>query len=197
MKHLYKFCIPIKHICYFLLIACLASCAASSQRKSANYYHQNKQTINELKQLYEQLYLQQPFAAGFTDKSFQYYVMEVKTDTLRYIYNSEKNKEVLAKTIEKFKFDTIQLRKLAIKMKEIKSLWISKSTFFINEKRETVTFMTFKSVLTEAPFEENKYYTLLFLAEPIAGDLIKDKIKKGDLVKIEDLVYFMIGTKYR
>jgi len=181
----------------FLLICALASCAASSERKSADYYRQNQQTINQIKQLYDHLYQQQPFSAGFSDKSYQYYLLEVTTDTVRYIYNTERNKEAFFATIDKFNYDTTMLKDLGKKMKAIKCLWLSKSSFYIDEKRETITFLSFKSVSSNKLFVENKYYILVLLNHPITSPDISARIKKGDLVKIDSLVYFMIGSGFR
>lgn len=63
-----------------LMLAIGQSC--SPERKSASYYQENKKEINELKNEYDALYRQQAFSAGFTDKTFKYYVMQIITDTL-------------------------------------------------------------------------------------------------------------------
>ena len=185
-------------ICLFLLFAWLCSCTgAKKNRKSAEYYHQNKTAILEMRSLYDSLYRQQAFSVGFTDKTFTYYAMEITTDTLRYIYNSEKSEQNLHQTILRFKYDTSLLRKLAIRMKEIKCLWLDKATFYLNEKKDTVTFLSFRSVSIENPFVENKYYVLLFLHHPLDTPLIRAKVKKGDLVKVDELVYFGIANRFR
>jgi hypothetical protein len=123
--------------------------------------------------------------------------MEVRTDTVRYIYNTEKNKPQIYATVAKFQYDTAMLKELSIKMKAIKCLWLSKSSFYVNEKKETITFLSFKSTTIENPFVDNKYYILIFLDHPITSEDIRTKIKKGDLVKIDDLVYFTIGSNFR
>jgi hypothetical protein len=188
----------IKLYDYLLLLASFfASCATSHERKSADYYNQNKQTITEIRQLYEDLYKQQPFSAGFSDKSYKYYLMEVTTDSVRYIYNTEKNRQEFFSTIYRFNYDTTKLKELGQKMKAIKCLWLSKSSFYINEKRETITFLSFKSVSSNKAFVENKYYILVFLNHPPASEIENEKIKKGDFVKIDSLVYFMIGSGFR
>ncbi|MFT3750009.1 MAG: hypothetical protein QM768_16955 [Agriterribacter sp.] len=181
----------------FLLVGMLVSCASSSKRKTADYYHQNESTIKEIMQLYDQLYEQQPFSAGFSDRSFKYYLMEVSTDSVRYIYNTEKNKEVFYSTIFRFNYDTVKLKSLGEKIRDIKCLWLSKSTFYINDKPETVNFLSFKSVSSGKLFVENKYYILVFLKHPISSPDINARIEKGDLVKINDLVYYMIGSGFR
>lgn len=178
-----------------LLIA--AGCASSAGRKSASYYTEHKDSIQSILSLYEQLYAQQPFSAGFSDKSFQYYLMEVQSDTVRYIYNTEKNTEHLMQTVQKYHYDTAVLADLAKSLKAIQCLWLSKSSFFINEKRETVTFLSFRSVSSRKAFVENKYYILIFIPHTIKDERIESRIKKGDLVKIDNHVYFTIGSNFR
>ena len=185
------------NIIALVAIVCLGACASASKRKSADYYEQNKAVINETLQLYDQLYQQQPFSAGFTDKSFKYYLLEVTTDTLRYIYNTDNNDQKFYEVIQKFQYDTTKLRGLGERLLAIKCLWLSKASFYVNEKRETVTFLSFKSKSTDKPFVENKYYILIFLPYPIESPNITERVKKGSLIKINDLVYFAITSKFR
>ena len=175
----------------------LTSCAVNSTRKSASYYETNADQITEIRKNYESLYSHQPFSVGFTDKSFKYYVMEVTTDTLRYIYNTEQSEKKLLETIQRFQYDTAQLRQLARKMKEIKCLWLDKSSFYLDGVKESVTFLSFKSVTVDKPFVENKYYVLIFLNHELRDAETKARVKKGELVRITDLVYFMIGNRFR
>jgi len=192
----------MRNYCIYLLslmlIALIISCSGSKKnRKSVTYYNDNKTAILELRNLYDSLYSQQPFSVGFTDNTYTYYVMEITTDTVRYIYNTEKSEQQLYHAIERFHYDTTQLRKLATKMKEIKCLWLDKASFYLNEIKDTVTFLSFRSVTIENPFVENKYYVLLFIRRPIDTPLLRSKVKKGDLVKLDELVYFTIGNRFR
>ena len=180
----------------FLLVG-LTSCMVGSKRKSADYYEKNKEAITQIRYYYDQLYSHQPFSIGFTDKSFKYYVMEVTTDTLRYIFNTDQSETKLFETILRFNYDTLLLQELAVKMKEIKCLWLDKSSFYVDEKKETVTFLSFKSAMVDKPFVENKYYVLVFLNHKLEHPDLKAKVKKGDIVKINDLVYFAIGNRFR
>jgi hypothetical protein len=187
-----------RHLYLLLMIVGLTSCMTSSKRKSEDYYRDHQTVITEMRKSYDKLYRQQPFSAGFTDKSYKYYVMEVNTDTVRYIYNTEKAERAqLNAAISRFQYDTAILNDLALKMKSIKCPWLSKASFYVAEKRETVTYLSFKSAKNSGFFVENKYYILIFLEHPITSEDIKARIKKGDLVKIDKLVYFTIGNKFR
>ena len=92
---------------------------------------------------------------------------------------------------------TGKLIELGHKMKEIKSLWLSKSSFYLDGPYEIITFLSFKSVSSNKMFVENKYYILMFLPHPLTSSYIQARVKKGELVKINDLVYFMIGSGFR
>ena len=188
----------IIYLSLLLVAVGLLSCSAGKKNlKSTEYYNQNKYAIEQLRSYYDSLYRQQAFSVGFTDKTFTYYVMEVTTDTLRSIFNTEQSEQQLFRTISKFNYDTALLRKLAVSMKDIKCLWLDKASFYLNEKKETVTFLSFKSKAIENPFVENKYYVLLLLPHPINTPGLQAKVKKGDLVKIDELVYFTIGNRFR
>lgn len=175
----------------------MAGCAGSAKRKTAQYYLKNETAIIEMRQLYQQLYQQQPFSIGFTDKRFKYFVLEVTTDTLRYIYNNEQSEERMYQTILQFQYDTAAMRKLAQSMQTLKCLWLDKASFYLDQQLETVTYCSFKSVAAEMPFEENKYYVLLFTHRPLNHPLIKERIRKGKLVPIKENVYFTIANKFR
>jgi hypothetical protein len=181
-----------------LMVAVLLNaCMKGANRKSANYYRENQSALDSLRILYDDLYQHQPFSAGFTDKSYQYFVMEVITDSLRYIYNTEKNRPQVVDIISKFQYDPKKIRRFGELMKQTKCLWLSKASFYANEKREVITYLSFKSAATDRPFVENKYYILIFIDHPITSEGIRQRIADGKLVKIDDLVYFMIGNGYR
>ena len=82
-------------------------------------------------------------------------------------------------------------------MQEIKCLWLTKPSFFLDGIKESVTTLSFRSVAVEKPFVENKYYILIFPDHEIQSEEVKARIKKGDIAKIKDGVYFMIGNTFR
>ena len=184
---------------WLLAALCLlgASCAMKAERKSASYYLKHKTEITEILNSYHILYNQQPFSCGFTDRSYKYFVMQIITDTVRYIYNTEMNKAALYKVLGQVHYDTTRLRSMANQMKAMKLLWMDKTSFWIHEKEEIVTFLSFKSVAVEAPFSENKYYILLFTDMRLDIPELRERLKRGDLVRVEDKVYFMIGNQFR
>ncbi len=176
-----------------LTLAIGQSC--SPERKSASYYHENKKEISELKNEYDALYRQQAFSAGFTDKTFEYYVMQIITDTLRAIYNSEKRKDELWQNVLRFHYDTVALKKMAAMMKKIKCLWVGKTDHYFGEKREVFTYISFQSA--DKAFRENKYYVLILPDRKVDYPEVQEQIKKGKIVQLDSLVYFTTTNTYR
>ena len=186
------------HIIFMLFVTGIVSCTASKGRKSEAYYEKNRLAIERMRRQYDRLYAQQPFSIGFTDKSYKYYVMEVTTDTVRYIYNTDKSEDQLYEMIDHFRYDTGTLASMARQMKELKCLCVDKSFLYVEGKKEIVTFLSFKSVLFDQPFVENKYYILMFTQSSFEKhDEVKARLKKGDFIKIRPNVYFYIGNRFR
>lgn len=176
-----------------LMLAIGQSC--SPERKSGSYYQENKKEISELKNDYDALYRQQAFSAGFTDKTFKYYVMQIITDTLRAIYNSEKRKDELWQNVLRFNYDTVALKKMAAIMKRIKCLWVGKTDRYFGEKREVFTYISFQSA--DRAFRENKYYVLILPDRKVDYPEMQEQIRKGKIVQIDSLVYFTTTNRYR
>ena len=181
-----------------LLIWVTVTCfSCGAERKSTKYYQENKADLATLKSYYDSLYRTQPFSAGFTDKSCKYYVMQINTDTLRSVFTTDTRKGELWKNVLRYQYDTVLLNKMAHKMKELKCLWLSKTTDWLGEQKETYTYISFGSALVDKPFVEDKYYILIFLDHKINHPVVEGKINKGDLVPVDGLVYFTIGSSYR
>ena len=180
------------YIYMFLIVTVSAFC--SPERKSASYYYQNKDAINEMRTNFDYLYQQQPFATGFTDKTFKYYVLQIMTDSFRSIYNNEEQKDQIMKNVLRYNYDTTMMRTLSHQMKKIKCLWLGRESYYVDEEKDNFTYISFKSA--DRVFRENKYYILVFLDHAIdSTDL--ERIRKRKLVKIDSLVYFTTTNRYR
>jgi len=87
---------------YTCLLIMYLGISCSPSRKSEAYFRENKTAIAELRTYFNQLYTQQPFSAGFTDKTFKYYVMQVMTDTLGQSIITKRGKMSYGKTSGSF-----------------------------------------------------------------------------------------------
>src|SRR5436189_2440283 len=109
----------MKNLMIIGLIFLFTSCMATREKKSAKYYFKNEKNITSILQLYEKLYKTQPFSLGFSDRSFKYVEMDVKTDTVRYAMDIAESKKTFFSVVERFRYDTVALGQLYRKMKEI------------------------------------------------------------------------------
>jgi maltoporin len=185
----------MQKIVYTFFLFILASCTA--EKKSASYYHKHEKEINEIKRLYAKLYETQPFTAGFSDKSFKYEGIDIRTDTVRYAMDNSESKEMFFKAVYAFNYDTVMLRLLYNKMKNIKSIWIGKQDIYYKGKKEYVTYLSFKSVLIGNPMLDNKYYMLVFFDPEFINPETTKAIEKLGYKKITNVIYFNIASHFR
>jgi len=116
----------LKYISYLLIMMLLTTSCASSLPKNfaKKYYTQNERTIVRMEVLYNKLYKTKPIAVEFTDNAFKRISIEMKTDSLNYIYEFDLNDQKLKDTLHKFKYDTSGVMALLRAMQSIKCTWI-------------------------------------------------------------------------
>lgn len=182
---------------YLFLIFLLGSCMVNNQRKTANYYFKNQVKIEALLNTYENLYQKQPFALGFSDRRFNYYTLQLYTDTVRYIYNTKTSRQNIFDEIIKTPISNKEFLDIAQQIKDVRCLWIDKYDYYIQGEKHIATFMSFKSVLFKRSFEENKYYVLVFLNRELPLNDDNEVLKRYRMTKIKDGVYFGIRDKFR
>ncbi|MFX9015970.1 hypothetical protein ABTN29_19945, partial [Acinetobacter baumannii] len=90
----------------------------------------------------------------------------------------ETGEAYLYQTIERFAYDTSLMISLLKEMRSIECLWLGKSYFYFNNKKEDVTFLSFKSISINKPFQENKYYMLAFFDENFVKRQTKKRFQK-------------------
>lgn len=178
-------------IVYFLL-----SC--SSPKISTRYYYQNKKALDRIEETYKKLYGQQPFNIAFTDKTFNTVSLQIITDTLNYIYLFEVNEPRLTDTLLKFHLDAPGVIELIRQTKAIQCAWINNYDYYVDEKRNTMIFMSIKPVMPGTPFSYKKFYVLAYFPQPqyfdSTGHLL-DKRKFNRLRKINGEIFRRINDK--
>src|SRR5436190_1359450 len=140
-------------------------------------------------QLYEKLYKTQPFSLGFSDRSFKYVEMDVKTDTVRYAMDIAESKKTFFSVVERFRYDTVALGQLYRKMKEIKCIWLGKDNLYYMGKEETIVFLSFKSALNGNPFLDRKFYMLILFDPRFITPEMAREIEKNGYKKVKKNIY--------
>lgn len=193
-----------------IFIAVMACCMFSCSTKSisTNYYYQHEKVLDKIEESYKALYQQSPFSVAFTDRDFNTISLEIITDSLSYIYEFEVKEPRLTDTLIKFHLNAVKIVTLIQQMQNIKCTWINNYNYYVDEKKNSLIFMSIKAKPLNSPFSYKKYYILTYFPQPQYFDsegrlLDKRKLRRlreinGEIFKrINDRVCYTISGKFR
>ncbi len=188
------------HIIMALMLAVLfASCATSPPRQfPIKYYKENEATILQIEKQYNKLFRNKPIAAEFSDNDFKYITIEMKTDSLRYIYEFNLTEKRLGDTLHKYGYDTMAVLKLIKDMQAIKCTWINSMDYYLDDGKQSLTFMSIRPKQLDLPFAEKRYYILTFYKQPQYYDTegrLLDKRNRRRLRKVNNEVFWRINDR--
>ena len=198
----------INNISYFLMML-LCSCATSvPQHIAKKYYTKNEVTISRIEETYKNIFVVKPIVIEFTDNDFNYVIIEIKTDSIRYIYEFNVNANNLKDTLVKFGFDSNAVMKLIFDMKQIKCTWINTLDYYVEDKKQNLIFMSMRPVYFDLSLAKRKYYTLTFYKQKqyydTEGRLLDRKNRKLLRIinneifwRINDRVCYTISNHFR
>jgi hypothetical protein len=190
----------IKTIIIVVVMSCfIASCSTTlPSHYPEKYYKQNEASIIGIESNYSNIYNQKPLVIAFTDNAFQYVTVEMKTDSMRYVYEFKVTEKRLADTLNKFGFDVNAVLKLIKDMQQIKCTWINRLEYYVDEKKLNLIFLSIRPKAFDVMFSGKKYYTLTFYSQPQYYDSegrLLDKRNRKRLRKINNEVFWRINSK--
>lgn len=199
----------IKHsyiIFCFTAAAFLFSC--SPKNISSRYYYQNQKTLDKIEESYKALSPGHPFSIAFTSRDFKNVAVEIKTDTLTYIYDFGVDEPRLYDTLVAYRLNAPKVTKLIDQMRSIRCAWVNNYDYYVDGKKNELIFMSIKPIALKAPFGEAKYYILTYFQQPQYFDsegrlLDKKKLRRlrkinGEVFRrINDKVCYTISKKFR
>ena len=189
-------------------LATVASSCSSAKKFTTKYYYQHEKVLNKIEQSYKTLYEQHPFNIVFTDKEFSILTIEIKTDTLTYIYQFDVDEPRLTDTLNKYRLNAARITVLIKEMKSIHCIWINNLDYYVDEKKKSLVFMSIKPSAPNSPFAATRYYILSYFAQPQYFDkegrlLVKRRLRKvhkinGDIFRrINDKICYTVSGRYR
>lgn len=192
----------------FLLASMIVSCASAPKHFPVKYYKEHEATLMRMERSYAKLNTKKPIAAEFLDNAFRYVTIEMKTDSLRYIYEFDLKEKRLADTLEKYGYDTSAVLKLVKDMQAIKCTWINNLDYYVDGKKENLIYMSIRPKALDIPFARKKYYILTFYKQPQYYDAegrLLDRRNRRRLRKIgneffrriNDRVCYTLSAKFR
>lgn len=195
-----------------LIFGCLCACilhSCSTQGKFAQqYYKENEATITRIEQTYTTVYRSKPLAAEFSDAAFEHVRLEMKTDSLRYIYEFNFNDHFLKDSLFKYGYDTTAAIKMLSDMKRIKCTWINTLDYYVDGSKKILVFMSIRPKELDIPFSPRKYFILTFYKQPQyydeEGRLLDKrnlrrirKVNNEQFWRINDRVCYTLSDKFR
>ncbi len=195
---------------HLILLICSAGIFFSCSPKniSTKYYYEHEKALDRIEETYKSLYARGPFTVGFTDTDFRTVSLEVITDSISYIYEFDIDETRLADTLTKYKLNAGKIIPLIREMNSIRCTWINQGDYYVDEKKQTLIFMSIKPVTRQAPLTATKYYILTYFEQPQYYDkdgnlLDKRTVRRlrkfrGDTFKlINSKVAYTISSTFR
>jgi hypothetical protein len=189
-----------KTILLLVVMSCFfASCSTTiPSHYPERYYKQNETAITAIESNYSNIYKKKPLVIAFADNAFQYVTVEMKTDSMRYVYEFKVAEKRLADTLQKFGYDTQSVLKLIRDMQLIKCTWVNKLDYYVDDKKQYLIFLSIRPKAFDVMFSGKKYYTLTFYSQPQYYDAegrLLDKRNRKRLRKINNEVFWRINSK--
>jgi len=183
-------------ILFFCIMNIISSC--SPKNISTSYYYQHEKVLDKIEESYKSLTQQSPFTLAFTDKKFNTVSLEIITDTLSYIYEFDVNESRLTDTLTRFRLNAPKIIELIRQMQSIRCTWINNYNYYVDEKKNSLIFMSIKPVALNSLFSYKKFYTLTYFPQPQYFDSegrLLDKRKIRRLRKINGEIFKRINNK--
>lgn len=192
-----------------LLLVLLSGCTVSKLYPE-KYYTENKVQLHQTEEMYRTATHEKSFAAGFTSLDFSSVSIELKTDTVRYIFDFTLGDKNMSDTLHKFGYDTTVIQRIISNMRSVKSTWINKLDYYVDGKEKTLSFLSIpvKQFSLFPLFQKRKYYVYTFYDQPQAydsqGRLLDKKqsrrlrkVNGQHFLRINDRVSYTISGKFR
>jgi len=190
---------PTKLIQFILSVAVAGSVVSCSPKNiSTTYYYENEKVLDNIQESYKKLSRHHPFTVGFTARDFKTITLELITDTLSYVYQFAVNEQRLADTLAKFHLDAPKVIGLIRQMQSIRCAWIKNFYYYVDERKDSMIFMSIKPVALKRPFAYAKYYVLTYFPQPQYFDSegrLLDKRRLRTLRKINGEIFRRINSK--
>ncbi len=182
--------------------------ACSPRIISEKYYFQHKDVIDQIEESYRTLYKHKPFTVAFSDKYFQLITLEIKTDSLTYVYSFGLEEKRIRDSMYKYGLKVPETLELIRKMRSIRCTWVNNFVHYEEGNQKSLTFISIKPTSLNSFFSSKKYYILTYFSQPQyydkEGRLLDDRKQRqlqklnGEVFKrINDSVCYTISSNYR
>jgi hypothetical protein len=199
-----------RNLCYLVAAALLFSSCTVSKIYPRSYYELHKETLHQTESLYHAATKQKLLAIAFNDLGYTDISLELKTDTVRYIYDFAYGEKRINDTLYKFGYDSSLVNQIINNMRTMRSTWINTMDYYEGGKKEMLLFISapVKQFSLLPLLQKRKYYLYNFYKQPQYYDeegrlLNKKKLKQLRKInseifwRITDKVCYTVSDKFR
>lgn len=191
--------IRILGITGLLFILFTTSCTVS-KIYPRRYYEEHQDLLHATETLYGQATRTKSLAIAFTDLDFENLSLELKTDTVRYIYDFNWQEPRMRDSLQRYGYDTSLVGQIICNMRSMKSTWINAMDHYVDRKKQSLVILSapVKQFSIFPPMQKRKYYLFGFYRQPQYYDeqgRLLDKKTLRRLRKINSEVFYRINDK--
>lgn len=182
-----------------LFILLISSCTVS-KIYPRRYYEEHQALLHATESLYGQATRSKSLAIAFTDLDFESLSLELKTDTIRYIYDFSWQESRMGDSLLRYGYDTSLVGQIIRNMRSMKSTWINAMDHYVDRKKQSLVILSapVKQFSIFPPMQKRKYYLFGFYRQPQYYDeqgRLLDKKTLRRLRKINSEVFYRINDK--
>lgn len=188
----------LKQTIFISILFCTALSCSPSRNFPVRYYQDHEEELIIIERLYSRIYPVKPLAAAFTDKEFTQVSLEMKTDSLRYVYEFNMQDVSMKDSLQKYGYDTATVLQMIRYMKQIRCTWINTLDYYVDSQKRMLTFMSIRNKQLDVPFAPEKYFILTFYKQPQYYDtdgILLDKRNVRRIRKVNNEIFRRINDK--
>jgi hypothetical protein len=191
-----------------ILSAALINACSCTAVNIVKYYKGHQPILDSIQHSFKNAYRERPFSIEFTNRPFTRISLELMTDSLKYIYEFTVGEERMQDTLIKFGFKPSVISTLIRQMQSGQCAWINQLDFYVEEQKQSLTYISLWPRVFTFPFVNKKYYILAYFAQPQyfddRGNLLAGRrrrrirqINTEVFKKINDTVCYTLSDRFR
>lgn len=180
-------------------VVLLTSCTVS-RIYPKEYYEQHKTTLHQTEELYKQATKEKTLAIAFTDLDFTELSLELKTDTVRYIYDFAVGEARINDSLDKFGYDSSIVQGIIRNMRGMRTTWINTMGYRVGDRERRLVFVSapVKQFSLVPLLQKRKYYLFHFYSQPQYYDeqgRLLERRRLRQLRKLNNEIFWRINDK--
>jgi hypothetical protein len=182
-----------------VMLFLLSSCSIS-KKYPQEYYKENMQALHDIEYYYKTATENKRIGIAFNDLDFQSVTLEIKTDTVRYVYNFDIDEKAKSDTLIKYGYNDVLVDSVVQKMRRIRCTWVNKMSYYSEAGTKQLIFMSVpvRQFALIPVLRKRKYYLFNFYEQPQyydeKGRLLDKRIVKR-LRKVNREIFYRITNK--